>query len=88
MPVIHQGAVNGNLNGTVLGASAGIYLGDRFLSRKNKTVLPGLGILYAAVSAGPSAVYAFRDLVDQLVEIPAPFILNGLKFVSCKGDAA
>ena len=39
--VFDQRPVNGDLNDTVLGTTAGVYLRDRFLACKDKAVLPG-----------------------------------------------
>ena len=37
---------------------------------------------------GTATIHTFRDLVDQLVEIPLPFILYGLQLISGKRDTA
>ena len=88
MAVFDQRPVNSDLNDTVLGTTAGVYLCDRFLACKDKAVLPGLGIFHSTVSPGTAAVHAFRDLVDQLVKIPLPFILDGLQLIPGKRDTA
>ena len=88
MAVLNQRSVNGDLDHSVLRTTAGVYLCDRFLACKDKTVLPGLGIFHSAIGPGTATIHTFRDLVDQLVEIPLPFILYGLQLISGKRDTA